>query len=140
MALLPPNQVELLDEYLEADLNQEDEPSKTFRIDFENFRIGNLSDNEEALRQAIVKAILTPRAFYYIYNDNYGCEIWDLVGTNVTNEYLDSEIPRMVTEAIVYDDRINAVTNVTVCREGDTAYISLTVDSIFGEVEAEVII
>lgn len=140
MSLLPQNQVEELDAYLEAESSQETEPSLTYRIFFENFRIGNMIDDEAALRQAIIKAILTPRSFYYIYDDTYGCELWDLIGANVTEAYLESEIPRMVTEAIIYDDRINAVTDVSVRREGDSIFITLTVDSIYGEIDAEVII
>lgn len=140
MALIPQNKIELLDAYLEAEINAPEEPSKTFRIDFQANRLGNMTDQIEALKQAITKAILTPRSHFNIYNDNYGCEIWDLIGSDVTNEYIDAEIPRMVREAIEYDDRINAVTNVSVTRSGDAIFIVMSVDSIFGEVSTEVTI
>lgn len=140
MSLAPRNETELLDAYLEAEANAPTEPSKTYRIDFNTSRIGNMTDGEAALRQYITKAILTPRSYYPIYNDNFGCEIWDLIGADVTNAFIDSEIPRMVREAIEYDDRINAVTDVKVTRSGDAIFIKVNVDSIYGEIGAEVTI
>ena len=140
MALTPQNDTDLLDDYLNAEINAPDEPSKTFRIDFNSYRVGNTTDREEALKQYITKAILTPRSYYRIYNDYYGCELWDLIGADVTDAFIDSEIPRMVREAIEYDDRILTVTDVSVSREGDAIFIVATVDSIYGEVETEVMI
>lgn len=138
MALLPENDTDLLDEYLDAELNAPDEPSKTFRIDFNQYRVGNMTDRKEALKQYITKAILTPRSYYQIYNDYYGCELWDLIGQDVTDAFIDAEIPRMVREAIEYDDRILTVTDVSVARKGDAIFIVVNVDSVYGEVESEV--
>lgn len=140
MALTPKNDVELLDEYLSSEVNAPQEPSKTFRIDFKRNRIGNMTDDIEALKQMITKAILTPRSKHRIYDDNYGCEIWELIGSDVTDAYIDAEIPRMVREAIVYDDRINAVLQVTSYRKGDSVFINVDVDSIYGEFDVEVVI
>lgn len=137
---LPKNNTELLDAYIKAVENPVIEPSKTFRLDLQRYRIGNMTDNKEALKQAIAKAILTPRARHNIYDDTYGCEIWELIGSDVTNAFLDAEIPRMVREAIEYDDRIITVTDVSVTRSGDAIFIDITVDSIFGVVETEVTI
>lgn len=141
MSLLPNNRPELLDDFLEAETQTPKvEPSKTYRINFETGRISGMVDEKEALKQFIKKALLTNRSHYRIYSDDYGCEIEQLIGRNVTDSFLQAEIPRMVREALVYDDRINEVTNVTVERQGDAIFISATVDSIYGEVEQEVII
>lgn len=140
MSLLPQNNAELLDEFLRAEAEAPTEPSKTFRLDLSANRIGNLTDQIEALKQAIAKAILTPRSRHIIYDDNYGCELWDLIGADVTTAYIDAEIPRMVREAIIYDDRINNVTTVEITRDGDAIFIKVDVDSVFGEVRTEVTI
>lgn len=141
MSLLPNNRPELLDDFLESETQTPKvEPSKTYRINFETGRISGMVDEKEALKQFIKKALLTNRSHYRIYSDDYGCEIEQLIGRNVTDSFLQAEIPRMVREALVYDDRINEVTNVTVERQGDAIFISATVDSIYGEVEQEVII
>lgn len=140
MSLLPQNNAELLDEFLRAEADAPTEPSKTFRLDLNESRIGNLTDQIEALKQAITKAILTPRSRLRVYDDNYGCELWDLIGADVTTAYIDAEIPRMVRDAIIYDDRINSVPNVEITRECDAIFIIVEVDSVFGEVRTEVTI
>lgn len=137
---LPNNNTELIDNYIKSVQNPKAEPTKTFRIDFERYRIGNMTDDKEALKQAIKKAILTPRGRHRIYDDSYGCEIWDLVGSDVTYAYIDAEIPRMIREAIMYDDRINRVIEVKNSRNGDAVFIEATVDSIYGEFDVEVVI
>lgn len=137
---LPQNNTELIEKYIESVKNPQTEPGKTFRIDFNRYRIGNMTDQIEALKQMITKAILTPRNRHRIYDDTYGCEIWELIGADVTDAYIDAEIPRMVREAIVYDDRINAVLQVTANRSGDSVFINVIVDSIYGEFDVEVVI
>lgn len=137
---LPQNNTEALDAYIKAIQNPVSEPGKTYRIDFERYRIGNMTDNKEALKQAITKAILTPRGRHNIYDDTYGCELWDLIGADVTDAFIDAEIPRMVREAIMYDDRINSVLNVTATRSGDAVFIHAEVDSIYGDFSVEVVI
>ena len=137
---LPKNNAELLDDYIKAVENPIQEPSKTFRIDFNRYRIGNMTDNIEALKQMIRKAILTPRSRYRIYDDTYGCEIWELIGADVTDAFIDAEIPRMLREAIVYDDRVNDAYNFVITRKGDGVYVTFDVDSIYGEFRTEVTI
>lgn len=137
---LPQNNTEVLEAYIKALENPVAEPSKTFRLDLQRYRIGNMTDSKEALKQAIAKSILTPRSRHRIYDDTYGCELWELIGADVTNAFIDAEIPRMVTEAIVYDDRILTVTDVRVTRTGDAVFIVVDVDSIYGEIRTEVTI
>jgi hypothetical protein len=45
------------------------EPTKTYKLDFENGVIGDFIDDDEALRQFIYKAIRTARFRYLIYDD-----------------------------------------------------------------------
>ncbi|MNP84449.1 hypothetical protein D3C76_1837600 [compost metagenome] len=57
----------------------------------------------------------------------------DLVGADVTAALLASEIPRMVEETLIYDDRIDEVTDIVLTREGDTLFISFRVVTATGE-------
>ena len=50
-------------------------PSKTYRLDLEEGRILGMVDGQEAVRQAIHKAIITPRWKCLIYDNQYGSEI-----------------------------------------------------------------
>lgn len=140
MALTPDNQTELLDAFLEAEANAEPEPTKTYRLNFGTGRLTGMVDGKDALKQFIVKALKTCRSRFRIYSDDYGCELEDLLGSDVTEAFIQAEIPRMVREALIYDDRINAVTNVSATRQGDAVFIVATVDSIYGEVTQEVTI
>ncbi|MGC4378409.1 DUF2634 domain-containing protein [Fictibacillus sp. Mic-4] len=126
MALTPENNSELIDE-LDVGEDVEIEPSKTWAIDFKNGTIGGFIDESEALRQFVVKALLTERDKYVIYSDEYGTELQDLIGDDTTLDLMNSEIPRMVYETLAYDDRIEDVTDIECMREGDKLFITFTV-------------
>ncbi|WP_342537366.1 DUF2634 domain-containing protein [Sporosarcina sp. FSL K6-3508] len=141
MSLLPKNETELLDEYLERVSGDDaEQPTKTYILDFETGRIRGFVDDLEAVKQFIRKAIITERSKWPIYTDGYGCELPSLLGRDVTDGFLRSEIPRMVREAIEYDDRILSVDNITAHREGDAVFIYADVLSIYGRVRQEVVI
>lgn len=113
-------------------IEPEIEPTKTYEIDFENGRIRGLIDGERALRQFVRKAIMTPRYRYLIYNADYGCEIDELIGADVTDEYLQTEIPRLIREALIYDERIENVDQFEITREKDSVYVSFRVTTTDG--------
>jgi phage baseplate assembly protein W len=113
-------------------------PAKTYRLDFNTGRLAGIIDEVEALKQYIVKAILTPRSELQIYSEDYGSEIEELLGETATQAYREAEIPRMVREAIEDDDRIVRVDDVKVTSAGDAIYINVTVSSVYGEISEEV--
>jgi phage baseplate assembly protein W len=108
------------------------EPSLTYRLDLEKGEIGGLIDGDEALRQFVSKAIRTARYRYLIYDDEYGSELEDLIGSDVTEAFLNEEIPRIIREALIYDDRIADVRDFNIQREGDGVYIEVTVEKTDG--------
>lgn len=120
--------------------NESDElaVSKTYKYDFNTGRFLGLIDEKDALLQFIVKALTTQRDYYSIYTQDYGSEIGELIGDDVTQSYLESEIPRMVREALEIDDRVISVDNVTIEIKGDSIYINLAVTSVYGEIETVV--
>lgn len=128
MALIPESEAEFLDEEFEAIESEtaELEPTKTWLLDFENGRIGGFIDEDAALRQFIRKAIMTERSKYAIYSDDYGSELNELIGADMTEALLESEVPRMVYETLAYDDRIDDV-QVEFERRGDQLFITATV-------------
>jgi phage baseplate assembly protein W len=134
MAFTPENETEFLDEALAEEESPAPLPSKTWAIDFENGTIGGTIDGDEALRQYIIKVVMTERSRYAVYSDDYGCELNDLVGGDFTPALLDAEIPRMVTEALAYDDRIDEVIEITYRRDGDKLFINARVVPADGDV------
>lgn len=80
-------------------------PSKTYVMNIDGERItGTMTDNIEAVKQAIYKILNTERYQYPIYSWNYGVELADLFGKPIA--YVLPEIPRRIKEALVADDRI----------------------------------
>ncbi|AND39625.1 DUF2634 domain-containing protein [Cytobacillus oceanisediminis] len=100
-------------------------PSKTYALGTET--IGGFIDDEAALRQFIAKAVRTARYRFLIYTDDYGCELDSLIGDDLSPELLQSEIPRILREALIYDDRIQDVVNFEITRESDKLYVNFSV-------------
>lgn len=110
------------------------QPSKTWALDLKHGRIVSKIDGKEAIRQYIWKALMTSRNRYLIYDDFYGEEIRDLIGHDLTPALMFVEIPRLVREAIIYDDRIESVPSVKVAKYGsDGVLVTATVKLFDGD-------
>ncbi|WP_391571919.1 DUF2634 domain-containing protein [Cohnella sp.] len=97
-------------------------PLKTYALD-----LSGTIDGRDAILQFVDKAIRTARYRFPIYDWDYGCEIEDLIGQDVSVALLESEIPRVIREALIYDDRIDDVGGFTIRREADNLYVSFFV-------------
>lgn len=114
-------------------------PSKTYFLDFETGQIMEKRiDGKEAIIQFIHKAIRTARYRYFIYNSQYGCEMESLLGQNISPQLLKSEITRVITEALLEDDRIYAVEQFQIVRESDNLFVTFTVITSEGAITQEV--
>lgn len=85
----------------------ETSPSYTYRILIEQKRIIGNTDGQRAMVQAIYKILNTERYVYPIYSWNYGIELRDLFGQNMT--YIATELERRIKEALLADERITSV-------------------------------
>ncbi|MCR8997962.1 DUF2634 domain-containing protein [Brevibacillus laterosporus] len=128
MALSPLQRLE--DRVIQSE--PEVQPTLTYSLDFDMGDIGGMIDGETAVRQFIRKAIITARFRFPIYDGEYGCELVDLIGEDLPNELLRSEIPRVITEALIYDDRIDDVYDFEIEREADKLTVSFYVDTTDG--------
>jgi len=135
MALSPLEPVDITEELAEA---IEPEPLRTYAIDFENGVVGGIVDGEAAIRQFVIKAIKTARFRFAIFDDDYGCELEDLIGQNATPELLEAEIPRVIEEALIYDDRIERVYGFSIKQEADSLFVSFYVDTAEETIQVEV--
>ena len=116
-------------------------PSLTYKLDLDKGRIVGMVDGQEAVRQAIRKAIITPRFKCLIYDHQYGSEIKEAITQkDATPEYAETIIPGFVRDALRPDTRVTGVNNFTFEFEGDEAVISFDADTIFGTVRIEEVI
>lgn len=136
-------------------------PSRTYRLDLEEGRILGMIDGQEAVRQAIHKAIITPRWKCLIYDNQYGSEIEAAVIQSMgraSNEYIAAVVPGFVRDALRPDSRITLVYNFVFAftpeekaatfpalydilgDEGDSVFVHFDADTIYGTVQIEEVI
>lgn len=126
---------------LTVDIIEEDQltissPSRTYNLDYTTNRVAGMIDDDEALIQTIDKILNISRYEYVIYDWYYGHEILNLIGKPF--EYVKVEIPRIIREALIQDDRIINVTNVSVSRMSiDSLFVACEVETIYGQLTVE---
>ncbi len=105
-------------------------------MDLETGRVTGYVDGTEAMRQAILKILLTERFAYLIYSWDYGIELNGTFGRSA--QTLASEARRIVQEALLADSRITGITDFSVSRpDKRTISIQFTAETIFGEIPVE---
>lgn len=123
-----------MDEELQQDEAIEEVPTKTYKV--VNGRIMGFVDDLEAMRQTVEKILSTERFDNLIYTDSYGTEYADLIGEQM--DLVRSEVERVITEALVTDDRIVSIDDFTMLTIDKTRLqVSFFVSTIFGEIKAE---
>lgn len=107
------------------------QPSLTYRLDFERKRISGKIDNEDAIMQLVMKILYTERYAYVIYSSQYGVELDRLIGKEY--DFIVSDLERTITEALLADDRILNITDFTTEQTSiDRMTASFMVNSIIG--------
>lgn len=120
----------------------EEKPSRTYKLDLDKGRILGMIDGREAVRQAIQKAILTPRWKCLIYDNQYGSEIEAAVIQNrdATREYVEAVLPGFVEDCLQPDSRITGVSNFQFAFEDDRVFITFDADTVFGAIRVEEVV
>ncbi|MBQ8331146.1 MAG: DUF2634 domain-containing protein [Clostridia bacterium] len=120
---------------------EQEQPSRTYKLDLEKGRIVGTVDGIEAVNQAIHKAIITPRFKCLIYDNQYGSEIQEaIIAQDATPEYTEAVIPGFIEDALKPDTRILSVYDFQFEFREDGAYIFFRADTIFGETVFEEVI
>ena len=112
------------------------QPSKTWIIDRETMQVKCMDETLESVRQAVEIALNTDRFRWQIYNSNFGAEVSTLIGDDV--DYIKSELPRMIEDALSPDTRVIGIDNYVFTVNGDTMTVSFDVHTVFGEFTEEV--
>lgn len=119
----------------------EEKPSLTYRLDLEAGRIVGRVDGLEAVNQAIRKAIITPRFKCLIYDNQYGCEIEEvIIAKDASPEYIEAVTEGFIKDALRPDTRILSINDFQFEFAEDSVYISFRADTIFGETTIEEVI
>lgn len=116
----------------------EQQPSRTWYIDTETNRIQGEVTGYESVKQAVNIIINVERFRWQIYSPNSGMQ-WDgLIGQDPG--YVASEMQRRMLDALRMDDRVRGISNFsyTLSNDGDTMTASVTVNTVYGEVQTTV--
>lgn len=123
----------------ESEGTEEYSISKEYQIDFATGQLtGTLVEGLEAIRIWAFLAINTARYRYDIYSWDYGCEIEDMIGQSLTQEYLDTEIPRVIEECLMVNPHIKSISNISIALIDDKLSGSFTINTDYGEAEINV--
>lgn len=126
---------------IETVTEAEEQPSMTYRLDFENGRIVGRVDKLEAVNQAIKKAIITPRFKCLIYDNQYGSEIEEaIISKDATTDYIEAVTEGFIKDALRPDTRILSVYDFQFEFKEDKAYVFFRADTVFGKTEIEEVI
>jgi len=120
---------------LQPDFEITPQPTRTYRLNLNEMRIGGYIDGQEAMKQAIYKILNTERYDYIIYSWNYGSELAELYGQPIP--YVYSEIKRRITEALLRDDRITDVGDFSFSQDKGRVTVKFTVETTEGIIEIE---
>lgn len=120
----------------DTDIQLTSRPSRTWIIDRNTMQVGYMDEGLEAVRQAVEIALNVDRFRWQIYNTNFGNELNDLIGDDA--DYIMSEFPRMVDDALSVDDRVIDTADYVFNIDGDSMAVSFTVNTVFGAFAEEV--
>lgn len=121
-----------------AEESEEIEPCE-YEIDFETGQLtGNKVYRLEAIKVWIWNALRTPRYRHVVYTWDYGNEMDDVIGKGYTQDYINTELPRMIEECLLINPNITGVSDYDIELSGDKLNCSFTVKTIYGEVKESV--
>lgn len=122
----------------DTDIQLTSRPSRTWIIDRNTMQVGFMDEGLEAVRQSVEIALNVERFQWQIYNTNFGNELEELIGDDA--DYIQSELPRMVDDALSVDDRVIDTTDYVFSVNGDSMTVSFTVNTVYGQLTEELLI
>ncbi len=112
----------------------QEQPSKNYKMYFEQEVVNGYRDELEAMKQVVFKILNTERYQYLIYSWNYGIELLDLFGKPVN--YVCAEVERRIREALIQDDRVEEVDSfVFDISKRHVVAVEFTVHTVFGDLD-----
>lgn len=129
MATLPASTIDI-----SGGLRTERQPSRTWRIT--DNRICGETDGWESVRQAVEIILNVERFRWQIYRPYSGMQWRGLIGQDPG--YVTAELQRRLREALTMDDRVKGISQFDYIMDGDALACFVTVDTVYGDVEAAV--
>lgn len=118
------------------DVTFQQQSDLTWGIDKTANRIRGTVTGWEAVRQAVEIILNVERFRWQIYRPYSGMQWNGLIGQDPG--YVAAELQRRIQDALRMDDRVQGISDFSYAVSGDTLTASLTVNTVYGEVESNV--
>lgn len=124
----------------EIDIEVEgDKIPSDYEIDFETGKLtGRIITGLDAIMQWVRIVLSVDRYFYPQYSWVFGHELSSLIGQNYDENYIKSEVKRMIEDAIMINENITGIEDLECSINGDILTASFTVNTIYGGGEISV--
>ena len=117
---------------LSNDIEFVESSSYTFRLDIDNNVVLGMTDEQDAIKQAIYVTLGTERFQWVIFSWNYGVEFDELFGMPIS--WVIPEVKRRITEALLHDGRIEAVDGFEFEVSKGKLTVNFTARTIYGDI------
>ena len=126
------------DEDIDIEVDEE-RPEADYEVDLETGKLtGRIITGLDAIKQWIRITLATDRYRYPQYSWEHGSDLQSLIGKNYNKDYVESEVKRMLPEALLENESITGVEDIVCSYDGDSLNITATVKTIYGEVNINV--
>ena len=128
------------EEELEDELQEEEEYyPREYEIDFKTGKLtGRIVEGAKALAMWAFLALQVDRYTFYTYSWDYGSELKELIGHPFSDEYIKSEVTRMITECLTVNPYISGIENLEISKGDDLLHINFVLLTDYGEEEVNV--
>lgn len=131
------------DDAEEFNLTDEEETEeyiiRDFEVDFSTMKLtGRIVEGVDAIEMWVHHALRVHRYDWLIFSWDFGEEYTDLIGYSYSQEYLESEVERMITDCVTQHPYITGIQDLVVSVEKDDLHIKFTLLTDLGEVEIDV--
>ena len=119
-------------------IEEEKEPTD-YEIDFNTGRLtGKIITGLDAIIQWVRIVLSTDRYYYPQYSWSHGSDLSSLIGQNYDQDYIESEVKRMIEDAIMVDDNILGISDLECSFVKDKLTIQFKIETIYGGGEISV--
>ncbi|MCQ2100997.1 MAG: DUF2634 domain-containing protein [Fibrobacter sp.] len=114
----------------------EEQPTRTYGIDYANKRIAGKKEGLAAMVQAVRKALETQRYTERIYSGDYGSELHKLIGKQ--KDYARAKLRMLIEDALSTDRRVRGIKSInTRLTAQDEIVAEVQVITDYGEIKIE---
>lgn len=126
------------EEEVTPDVEEEKIPSD-YEIDFTTGKLtGRVITGLPAIMQWARLTLCTDRYMYPRYSWEYGSDLSSLIGQNYDAEYIESEVRRMIEDALLTRDDVTGISDLKCSMDGDKLTAKFRIETIYGGGEIDV--